>query len=100
MIKYLVGYEECADVIANTRADAEEYILSLAEENAYEEYAGEVLIYGMTTEEWFSEYRVKAEDVADYRKRWGGRPPYQTLSGYILTFYGEYYHISEVGVLE
>ena len=98
MVKYVVGYDEMAEVIAETRADAEEYILSVAEEYAYEDYASEVLCYGMTAEEWFAEFRARAEDTADHRKRWG-RKPYETLSGFLLTYFGEYYTIQEVGVL-
>lgn len=98
MVKYLVGYDEMADVIAETRADAEEYILSIAEEYAYEDYASEVLCYGMTAEEWFAEFRARAEDASDLRKRWDRRP-YETLSGFLLTYFGEYYTIQEVGVL-
>ena len=98
MVKYVVGYDEMVDVVANTRADAEEYILSVAEEYAYEDYASEVLCYGMTAEEWFSEFRARAEDAADNRKCWG-RAPYETLSGFLLTYFGEYYIIKEVGVL-
>ena len=98
MVKYLVGYDEMADVIAETRADAEEYILSIAEEYAYEDYASEVLCYDMTAEEWFSEFRTRVADASYLRKRWGRRP-YETLSGFILTYFGEYYTIQEVGVL-
>ena len=98
MVKYLISYDETVEAIAETRADAEEYILSIAEEYVYEDYASEVLYYGMTTEDWFSEFRARAEDASDLRKRWDRRP-YETFSGFLLTYFGEYYTIQEVGVL-
>jgi hypothetical protein len=52
----------------------------------------------MTAEESFAEFRVRAEDASDLRKRWDRRP-YETLSGFLLTYFGEYYTIQEVGVL-
>ena len=35
---YVVGWYEDAEVVCETRAAAEEYILTLAENNAYEDY--------------------------------------------------------------
>lgn len=38
MKKYVIGYDEQCLFICKTRADAEEMILSIAEENAYENW--------------------------------------------------------------
>jgi hypothetical protein len=38
MTKYVVGYEEWCLFVCKTRADAEEMVLSLAEENLYENW--------------------------------------------------------------
>lgn len=95
MKKYVVGYEDEPIVICGTIPDAEEMIFSLAEENAYEEYVAEVCLYGMTSKDWFSNLRVKAEDCADYRKQYGYRL-YETFEGYILSCFSDEYYIREV----
>lgn len=59
MTKYVVGYEEQCLFICKTRADAEEMILSFAEENIYEN--------------WFMDNCTK----------WGDRP-YETPAEYII----------------
>ena len=38
MKKYVIGYEEQCFLVCKSRADAEEIILSIAEENVYEEW--------------------------------------------------------------
>ena len=39
MTKYVISHDGCALAVASNRADAEEYVLSWAEEHAYYEYA-------------------------------------------------------------
>lgn len=53
MIKYLVGYDDLIEVVVNTRADAEEYLLSLVEEAAYEGYILEVYNYYKDSKSYF-----------------------------------------------
>ena len=101
MIKYLISYEEEADTVANTRADAEEHILSLAEEAAYEDYVAEVFYYNVNTKEYFEEFTDKMQEVNDYRKRYlSWQKPFSTRYGFMLNYFGGHYSISEVGVLE
>lgn len=95
MIKYLVGYEETPDLVVGTRADAEEYILSLVEEAAYEDYVADVLYYDMTTAEHIEDKTRWMDRANGFRSR-----PWQTLYGFLLNYHGDDYWISEVGVLE
>lgn len=62
MKKYVVGYEEQCWFICKTRADAEEMILSIVEENMYED--------------WYS---------YNYSSIWHGKLPYETPAEYIAT---------------
>lgn len=39
MIKYVISHDGCVLAVASNRADAEEYVLSCAEEYAYYDYA-------------------------------------------------------------
>lgn len=60
--KYVIGHEERCLFVCKTRTDAEEIILSIAEENVYEN--------------WYS---------YNYSSLWYGKLPYQTPAEYIAT---------------
>lgn len=88
--KFVICYEESCLAIVATRADAEEYILSLAEEAIYEDYLAEMLCYDeMSHEEYMAEQMFLFQERNDsYHWR-----PMQTLYGYLLDcastgFYG------------
>lgn len=90
MTKYLIGYEESPELVVGTRADAEEYILSLAEEAAYEDYVADILYYDMTIAEHLKDKARWMEKANDFR-----RQPWQTLYGFLLDQNGDYW-ITEV----
>ena len=84
MAKYIVSYEDDPLVIVANRADAEEYILSLAEENAYEFFCDETLSKnGITVEEYVEEI---FEAAGKYR--WN---KYKTFYGFCLECGCDYY---------
>ena len=103
MIKFVIEYEDSVEVIVNTRADAEEYILSLAEDGAYDEYTGDLLYYNVPHNEFMENYREHMDAVNAYRRRWSvayGQRTFQTLYGFMLNYHGEHYFIREVACLD
>ena len=65
MTKYVVGYEEWCFYVCKTRADAEEMVLSLAEENLYENW----LVDNHSDTRWEDRpYETPAEYIASYGK--------------------------------
>ena len=98
--KFVVLYDENCEGIFDTLADAEEYVLSIAEESAYEDFLAEIMFptnifergklvkedVWMTAEEYFSYWNLK--DLADV---WiGHRPqPRQTVYSAMLANYVE-----------
>ena len=77
MAKYIVSFEEEPLVIVANRADAEEYILSLAEADAYDCFCDETLSKdGITAEEYVEETLEAAK-----RHRWKN---YKTFYGFCL----------------
>jgi hypothetical protein len=67
MTKYVVGYEEWCLFVCKTRADAEEMVLSLAEENLYENW----LMDNCTDTRWEDRpYETPAEYIASYGKNY------------------------------
>ena len=62
MTKYVIMEGEFPYAIVDTPADAEEFILSLVEEWAYENYLFEVLRCRTTTEEYFADTRELMKD--------------------------------------
>lgn len=81
-IKFVVCYEEKCLVIVATRADAEEYILSLAEESVYEDYLYELLYYDNMSHEEYIDYQQ--HHFNEYNNSYNWRPM-KTLYGYLLT---------------
>ena len=63
MIKFIVLWEEDCEGIFDIRGDAEEYILSLAEEMAYEHFLG----YYNSIEDWLNTWKL--ENLENFWKR-------------------------------
>lgn len=57
MTKFVIGYEENTLAITDTLTDAVEYLLSLVEENAYENFLYEINYYGNDMEEYIEVMR-------------------------------------------
>ena len=57
MTKFVVGYEEETLVITNTLANAEEYLLSCVEENAYENFLYDFNYYEESMESYIETLR-------------------------------------------
>ena len=84
MTKYVIGCADTTLVITTNRADAEEFILSCVEEDAYDDY-----IYGC----WDSYEQYIERWKMDY---YSSAYKYLTLWGYMSTYYGRCYWIDEV----
>ena len=98
--KFVVLYDEDCYGIFDTRADAEEYILSIAEESAYEDFLSEIMFpknifergklvkedIWMTIDKYFSYWKLEDLDGV-----WiGHRPqPRQTVYSAMLASYVE-----------
>ena len=97
MNKYIVSYDDTIEAVAKSRADAEELILSLCEEQNYEEFLAEIIFYGATPKDYLANCIADLEDINDYRHKYPSisKRPYQTLNGYMLSFYGNNYKIYE-----
>ena len=85
--KYLVFNEYINEILFSNRADAEEYVLSLAEENVYADYVRAVYCRGLTTEDYLYE-------AFDYYE------PYKTPYGSLLLIVDPEFYISEVEEFE
>ena len=92
MTKFIALWEEDCEGIFDTRGDAEEYILSVAEESAYEDF----LCYD-NIKDWLYTWRL--ENLEDVWKRFsnGGykKVPRQTSKSAILSYFSEGWHIQE-----
>ena len=93
MKKYVIGYEEQCLFICKTRIDAEEMMLSIAEESVYENW----YIYNCTNI-WWNERSYKTP--AEYIARNGEN--YQKVSAWAWALYcfSSGYWIDEVEELE
>ncbi len=93
--KFLVFTEDNPIVIVNSKADAEEFILSLCEEQAYEDFCEDIRRTEDTMEDYLANCIATLEDINEYRRRFPSwMVPFTTLNGYILSFYGENYYIA------
>ena len=80
MIKYVISHAGCVLAVASNRADAEEYVLSCAEEYAYNEYA-----YTNFDDTYIKDLlSAFTHDL------------FETFWGFILYSYGEEFYIDEV----
>lgn len=84
MNKYIVLQDDEAVVIVKDLADAEEFVFSLCEEHAYENYVYELMADGGLTHEGYVEQTTTERD----NYRWNN---YTTLYGYLLDCAAEYY---------
>jgi hypothetical protein len=81
---YLVKWNKENPVVVNTLADAQEFLLSIAQEEAYEYFAMDIICCGKSLEEWQA-------NVAEYRNRinhwreWEKKKPFSTLHGLLYT---------------
>lgn len=93
MNRYIVLQDDEAIVIVKNRADAEEFVLSLCEEHAYENYVYELMTDGGLTHEEYVEQTTAERD----NYRWNN---YTTLYGYLLDCAAEYYIAHMIPVLD
>ena len=103
MTKFVISDEGRVAAIVNTRADAEEFVLSLAEEEIYEEYVcGLLLHWDIPYEEFCKRYHTRMRATNRYREQGAeyGWRTFQTLYGFMLTKSGEHYSIREVVCLD
>lgn len=84
MNKYIVLQDDEVIVIVKNRADAEEFVLSLCEEFAYENYIYELTANDGLTHEEFVEQTTAERDNYRWNK-------YTTLYGYLLDCAADYY---------
>lgn len=108
MTKYVIMYDDSCEIILDTLTDAEEYILSIAEEAAYEDFLADIMFSHASffvgndmidkyhePEEWFDQWRL--EDLSDV---WVGgttkRQPRQTSYSAMLGYFAEDWRIEEV----
>ena len=83
--KYVIFQDDEAVVIVKDRADAEEFVLSMCEEQAYENYIYELMTDGdYLTHEEYVEQIIAGRDNC----RWN---TYKTLYGYVLDYMADYY---------
>ena len=104
MTKFVILCDSRVETIVNTRADAEEFVLSLAEGEIYEEYlcCGLLSYYNIPYEEFCKRYHTRMRAVNRYREQGAeyGWRTFQTLYGFMLTKSGEDYSIREVVYLD
>ena len=101
--KFVVLYEnDICEGVFDTLADAEEYIFSVAEEAAYEDFLSEIMcghvVYWRpgeeaqyaydTPDEWFSKWNLK--DLEDVWLITGESQPRQTTYSAMLSYFSEY----------
>lgn len=84
MNKYIVLQDDEVIVIVKNRADAEEFVLSLCEDFAYENYVYELTANDGLTHEEFVEQTTAERDNYRWNK-------YTTLYGYLLDCAADYY---------
>ena len=89
MTKFIVGYEEEQIVVTDTLADAEEFLLSIAEEEAYT-----MLI------DHISYYKDDMETFVNAMNNCPVRKYFKTFNGMILHYASEYYWIHECVYLD
>ena len=97
MKKYIVIYNDFAEVICQNLADAEEYILSRAEEDLYEEMLVD------TWDGWSESPQAFIQSYADYFARVHHHLSYSrihTINGFMLYRQGINYYIYEVEELD
>lgn len=63
MTKFVIMEDDFPYAVVDTQADAEEFVLSLVEEWAYENYLFEVFRCRTTTEEYFADTRELMKDL-------------------------------------
>lgn len=85
MSKYIVMQDDEVVVIVKNRADAEEFVLSLCEENAYENYVYDLMADGGLTHKEYIEQTIAARN----HYHWSNK--YTTLYGYLLDCAADYY---------
>ena len=93
MTRYVVGYEEQCLCICKTRADAEEIILSIAEENIYENW-----FMDNCSNIWWSEHPYKTP--AEYIAKNGKNNPEISAWAWALYSFSSAYWIEEVEELD
>lgn len=84
MNKYIVLQDDEAVVIVKNRADAEEFVLSLCEEQAYENYVYELMADGGLTHEEYVEQTIAERDSYCWNTC-------KTFYGYVLDCAADYY---------
>lgn len=84
MNKCVILQDDEVIIIVKNRADAEEFILSLCEEQAYVNYVYELMVDGGLTHEEYVEQTIAARD----HYRWN---TYKTFYGYVLDCAANYY---------
>ena len=103
MTMYLVSYDDTpGTIVCKTRADAEEFLLSLAEEDAYENMLADMDVWDSTAEEFIQHYKDR---LTLNRKRSSYLPYWEyshvwTTNGFILYSFGIRYMIYEIEVLD
>ena len=89
MTKFVVGYEEQTLIITNTLVDAQEYLLSCIEENAYENFLYDINDYGDSMEDY----------IETLRDGWHSER-FTTLYGLALDYNSNGYWIDECHCLD
>ena len=84
MEKFVVyDTDDYMEVICDTRADAEEYILSLVEENLFDDFCAEIIFYDKAPEDVIKEYECARQEFNNHRWLWL-RYKCETWYGYML----------------
>ncbi len=97
MKKYVVVYNDLAEAICQNRADAEEYILSLAEEDLYEEMLVDIW------DDWSESPQAFIQSYAEHFAQVRHHFPYSsihTINAFMLYRKGINYFIYEVEELD
>jgi hypothetical protein len=101
MTRYAVFCDEDLEVICKSRADAEEFILSCAEEEAYEEFAYDLNHCYSSAKEFFSDYLEAMGTVNANRRRYNPtRHRFVNVYAYCLSQSSSYYHIETAEELD
>ena len=98
MKKYVVTWEDEVIVICKTRADAEEYVFSMVEENAYEDFLQSIRYWngdGWVPDIFFGCVRYDFEHENQRRTR-----PFENLYAYMLNRNRYGWYIQDVEELD
>lgn len=82
---YCVKWNKENPVVVNTLTDAQELLLSIAQEKAYEYFTMSIICCSKSLEEWQADTVEYKNNINHWRKEWEKKKPFSTLHGLLYT---------------